>query len=368
MSVTLPQAKYSDSQPAKAVRFFDELTNRIEQIPGVRSAGASTAMPIAGWGGWGKFFTVEEHPATRLADVPLIQYQQVMPQFAKALGIPVIEGRFFKEDDTGDRPLVAVINESARKRFFPNVNPIGKRVYPNPPESTITKSLPSPDYRSPRLTIIGVIGDVRQFGLNRPSQPGLFVPYLQGTAKDNQTPSNKMFLFVKTDSDPLRFANVTRRIIQSLDPEQPVADVATMEQRLRVSLATQRFQFVLFGAFAAVALLLAAVGIYGVLSYSVRLRLQEIGIRMALGAGASDVLKMVVKHGLRLGLAGVLIGAALAWGVTRLMASLLFGIEAVDAMTFAGASLVLMAVVAAASLAPSVRAARTDALVVLRAD
>jgi predicted permease len=368
MSVTLPPTKYSESQPAKSVRFFDEVTSRIEQIPGVRFAGASTAMPISGWGGWGKFFTVDEHPATRLADVPLIQYQQVMPQFAKALGIPITEGRFFTDDDTGDRPLVAVINESARKRFFPNVNPIGKRVYPNPPESTIAKSLPSPDYRSARLTIIGVIGDVRQSGLSRPSQPGLFVPYLQGTAKDNQTPSNKMFLFVKTDSDPLRFANAARRIIQSLDSEQPVADVSTMEQRLRVSLATQRFQFVLFGSFAAIALLLAAVGIYGVLSYSVRLRLQEIGIRMALGAGASDGLKMVVKLGLALGLAGVLIGRVLAWGVTRLMASLLFGIQANDAMTFVGASLVLLAVVAVASLVPSVRAARTDAVVVLRAN
>ena len=368
MSVTLPQTKYPDGQPDKAVHFFDELTRRLGRIPGVTSVGASTAMPIAGWGGWGKLFTIDEHPATRLADVPLIQFHQVMPQFAKALGIPLLRGRFFTADDTAHRPLVAVINESARRRFFPNVDPIGKLVFPNPPESIIAKTLPSPGYRSPRLKIVGVIGDVRQLALSQPPFPTLFVPYLQSTVKDNQSPSNKLFLFIKVAGDPFRFATLARRMVQSLDPEQPVADVATMDQRLHLSLATQRFQFFLFGGFAAVALLLAAVGIYGVLSYSVRLRMQEIGIRMALGAGASDVLKMVVKHGLGLGLIGILLGATLSWAVTRLMTSLLFGVQANDVLTFLGGSAVLLAVVAGASLVPSLRAARTDALSVLRAE
>jgi ABC-type antimicrobial peptide transport system permease subunit len=282
------------------------------------------------------------------------------------LGISVVAGRFFTEDDTAGQPLAAVINESARKRFFPNVSPIGKRVYPAAPESLIAKMLHSPDFRVPRLTIIGVIGDVKQSGLRQPSEPELYVPHLQGTVKGNETPANKMFLFIKTDSDPLRFVNATRAIVQSLDPEQPVSDIATMEQRLNASLSTQRFQLVLFGGFALVALVLAAVGIYGVMSYSVRLRMHEIGIRIALGAGALDVLKMVARHGLGLGLAGVLIGTALALGVTRLMTSLLFGIQADDSATFLGASLVLMGVVAAASSVPSLRAARTDPLVVLR--
>jgi putative ABC transport system permease protein len=368
MSVTLPEAKYPETDPAKTARFYDELTKRLERVPGVRAVGASTAIPIADWGGWGKYFTVEERAAARLADVPGIQYREVTPHFVEALGIPVVEGRFFTQDDTGDRPLVAVINESARKRFFPNEDPIGKRVYPNPPEATIAKMLPSPGYRSPRLTIVGVIGDVKQAGLSQPAQPELFVPHLQGTVKNNQPSAPKMFLFIKADSDPLRFVNAARRIVQSLDPEQPVADVATMEQRLKASLATQRFQLVLFGGFAALALVLAAVGIYGVLSYSVRIRMHEIGIRMALGACGSDVLKMVVKHGLALGLAGVLIGTGVALGVTRLMTSLLFGIRANDAITFLAASLVLMAVVAAASFVPSVRAARTDALTILRTE
>ncbi|HEX4229784.1 MAG TPA: ABC transporter permease [Bryobacteraceae bacterium] len=368
MSVALPQSKYPESEPFKTVQFFDELTKRLERIPGVKSVGSSTTMPIADWGGWGKYFTLEEHPASRLADVPVIQYRQVTPHFAEALQVPMIEGRFFTRDDGADRPLVAVINESARRRFFPNEDPIGKRVSPNPPESIIAKMPPSSSYRFPRLTIVGVIGDIRQLGLSRPTEPELFVPYAQGTVKDNQTPSNMLFLFIKADSAPLRLVSAVRRTVRSLDPEQPVADVATMEQLWRASLASQRFELALFGAFAMLALTLAAVGIYGVLSYSVRLRTNEIGIRMALGADAPDILKMVVRRGLGLGLVGIVIGAALALGLMRLMTSLLFGVQADDAGPFVGAALILMAVVAVASFVPSWRAARTDPLAVLRAE
>lgn len=358
-SVTLPQGKYDQPQ---SVRFFDELTERLKRVPGVKYAGAASAMPITGEGGRGKYFTVEERPASRLSDVPVIQYRGVTPQFAKALGIPIVRGRFFTDDDSGGRPLVAVINESARRRFFPIEDPIGKRVYTSPPDAIMAKLLASPDYKAQRITIVGVVGDLKQSGLSRPSEPALFVPYLQqGTA-------NKLFLFIKTDSDPLHFVNTARGIVRSLDPEQPVADVATMQQRLKTALATQRFQLVLFGGFAALALVLAGVGVYGVLSYSVRLRLHEIGIRMALGAGASDVLKMVARQGLALGLIGILAGAVLALGATRLMASLLFGVQADDSLTFLCASFLLMVVVSAASLVPSLRAAQTDPLLILRAE
>jgi putative ABC transport system permease protein len=366
MSITLPPSKYPESDPFKAAQFFDELTKRLERLPGVKSAGASTAVPIVG-STWGKYFTVDEHPASRLADVPVIQYRQVTPHYAKGLRIPMVEGRFFTDNDNADRPLVAVINESARRRFFPNEEPIGKRVYPNPPESTIAKTIP-PGYRALRLTIVGVIGDVRQSGLSSPPEPELFVPYAQGTVKGNETPSNRMFLFIKASSDPLRLVSAARATVQALDPEQPVADVTTMEKLLQSSLANQRFELVLFGAFAMLALALAAVGIYGVLSYSVRLRMNEIGIRMALGADSPEILKMVVKRGIGLGLVGVLLGAVLALGLTRLMTSLLFGVQANDGVTFAAASLILMAVVAAASFVPSLRAARTDPLAVLRAE
>lgn len=368
MSVTLPASKYPETQPAQIARFYDELTKRIERLPGVKAAGASTALPIADQGGWGKYFTIEKRPASRLADVPVIQYRQVTPHFAKALEIPILAGRFFTDDDVAGRPLVAVINESARKRFFPKENPIGQRVFPGPPEATVAKLLPSPDYRFPRLTIVGVIRDVRQSGLSQPPEPELFVSNMQGTVKDNETPANKMFLFIKAGSDPLRLVNAIREIVQSLDPEQPVADVATMQERLRTSLQKQRFELLLFGGFALMALALAAVGIYGVLSYAVRLRMHEIGIRMALGANGTAILKMTVMHGLWLAMAGVLLGAILALGVTRLLSSLLFNIQATDIATFLEASLVLMILAAGASFVPSLRAARTDALTVLRAE
>jgi len=285
------------------------------------------------------------------------------------LGIPLIQGRFFTEEDTGARPLVAVINESARRRFFPNENPMGKLVYPGPPESTIPKNLlPSPDLRTPRLTIIGVIGDVRHSGLWNPPQPELFVPHLQGTVKDNQTSALHMYLVIKTGSDPLRFVHAARAAVQSLDPDQPVGDIAAMDQRLDDSLSGERFRLFLFSAFAVLALVLAAVGVYGVMSYSVRLRMHEIGIRMALGAGVPDVLAIILRHALKLATIGVIAGVALGLGVTRLMSTLLFGVKPTDSLTFLGASLMSILVIAAASLVPSFRAARTDPVRVLRAE
>jgi ABC-type antimicrobial peptide transport system permease subunit len=261
---------------------------------------------------------------------------------------------------------VAVINESARRRFFPNENPVGKRIFPGPPEATIRSLLPSPDFRIPRLIIAGVIGDVRHSGLRSTPEPELFVPHLQGTVKDNETSSTRMFLMVRTDGDPLRFVSAARAAVQSLDPDQPVADIATMRQRLDESLAPERFQLFLFGAFAGVALLLASVGIYGVMSYSVRLRLHEIGIRMALGARAADVVKIILRKGVQLGAAGIALGLVMAFGLTRFMSALLFGVRANDGLTFAGAVFVLLAVIAGASFVPAWRAARTDPLRVLR--
>ena len=365
MSLALPDT-YTNS--AKIERFYDELNRKLKQIPGVKAAGASTALPIANVGGWGKNFTVEEHPASRSSDVPLIQYRQVTPHYLRALQIPLLQGRFFTADDDSSRPLVAVINESARHRFFPNENPIGKRVYPGVPESLVKDLLPRPGYRLPRLTIIGIIGNVRHAGLRQPPYPELFVSHLQGSVRDNQDSASHMYLVVKTDSDPLLIMPAVRAAVRSLDPEVPVAEVATMDQRLHGSLSANRFELFLFGAFAGLALALAGIGIYGVMSYSVRLRMHEMGIRMALGAGSRDVLKIVFHHGLRIGIAGVALGLILATALTPLMSTLLFGIKATDALAFAGGAGALLAVAAAASFIPSRRAAQTDPLKVLRAE
>ncbi len=368
MSVTLPPEQYPEAEAGKTTRFFDELTSRLAQIPGVRAVAASTAMPIANWGGWGKYFTIDDRPASRLSDVPGIQYRQLTPGYMRALGIRLMEGRFFNEQDGPNGPLVAVINESARRRFFPNERPVGKRVFPAPPEATTARSLPSPDFRYRRFTIVGVIGDVRHSGLRQPAEPEMYVLHRQGSSRPNEAPVTKLFLFLKVDGDPLQFSAAVRSAVQALDPEQPVADLATMRDRIERSVAPQRFQLFLFGSFAVVGLALAAVGVYGVMSCLVRSRLQEIGIRMALGASSADVLGMVARHGLWLGVAGIALGTLLGLGVTHLMSSLLFGVQPNDAVTFVGAAAVLGTVVLAAGLLPSLRAARTDPLSVLRAE
>jgi putative ABC transport system permease protein len=363
--VSLPDAGYDSS--AKIVHFYDELMRRLEQLQGVKAAGATTAIPIGG-DDWGKSFTIDEHPAARLADVPLIHYRQVTAHYIRAMGIPLRQGRLFTEGDVEGQPMVALINEAARQRFFPHESPLGKRVYPGAPESVVANFLPSPDFRIPRLTIIGVIGDVRHAGLEQPPTPEMYVPDLQGTVKDNQGPLPGMVVVLKTNSDPANFVHEARGVLHSLDPDLPMADIASMDERVRKSLASKSFQLFLFGGFAFIALALAAVGVYGVMSYSVRLRTPELGVRIALGAQRSAVLSLVARHGLVLGLAGILVGTALAFGLTRLMRSLLFGVEATDLLTFLGAVLVLLAAVALACVVPSLRATRIDPLAVLRAD
>jgi putative ABC transport system permease protein len=309
---------------------------------------------------------VEDHPAARLADVPLIQYRQVTPDYFRALGIPLRNGRYFGEEDGPDRPLVAIINEAAARRFFPNESPIGRRVYPAPPEQTVAAQLPSPDFRFPRLTVVGVVGDVKQRGLNLSSEPELFVPHLQGMAKDNESPSASMALVVKTASDPLKYAEAARKAVLSLDREQPVADVSTMEQRLDASLAQHRFQLFLLGAFALLALLLAAIGIYGVMSYSVDQRIHEIGVRMALGASRWDVLSLIVGRGMILSLTGLGLGIMGALALTRFLTSLLYGVQPTDPVTFVSVSLLLVGVSLAATYIPARRATKVDPMVALR--
>jgi putative ABC transport system permease protein len=227
---------------------------------------------------------------------------------------------------------------------------------------------PSPDFRVPRLTIIGVIGDVLYDGLEKPPTPELYVPHMQGTVKDNQDASSGLVVVLKTSSDPANFVHAARGVMRSLDPDLPLADIASMDERFRKSLAAKSFQLFLFAGFAFVALALAAVGVYGVMSYSVRLRTPELGVRIALGAQRPAVLKLVAKQGLTLGFIGIVVGAVLALGLTRLMQTLLFGVQANDLITFLGAVFVLTAAIALACIVPSLRATKIDPLAVLRAE
>jgi putative ABC transport system permease protein len=265
------------------------------------------------------------------------------------MGIQLSEGRELGAQDRVDAPGVVVISEAMARKFWPGQDPVGKRISPGKPES-------ADDW----MTIVGVAKDVRQFNLTAEPKPQMYLSYEQA---DFFEPDD---LVVRTDVEPMSLAATVRRTVWEVDKEQPVSDIRTMEDILSESIARQRFSMLLLGTFAIVALVLAAVGIYGVMSYSVAQRTREIGLRMALGARRSDVLKLVVGQGLKLVLIGVACGLVAALLLTRVMSSLLFGVSATDPATFIAISLVLIGVAVLASYIPARRAMNVDPMVALR--
>ena len=360
LQITLPKTKYPEPQQAQA--FYRQLIERVSALPGVKSAGETTSLPFAA-GGWGKMLSIEGRPApTSMEMVPVVQYRQVSPDYFSTLGMSLIGGRFFTERDNSNSPPVALINEEMARRFFPGENPLGKRIWMGPPDEMLPPGALPPGYSFPRLTVVGVMKNVKHQGLNREPKPEVYISHLQGAEET----ARNMFLAVRTTTAPLSFAAAVREQIMTIDKDQPVADVRTMQQRMAESLSSARFNMVLLGIFAGVALLLAAIGLYGVIAYSVAQRTHEIGIRMALGAQRSDVLKMVMGQGLILTLVGITIGLASAFFVTRFMSSLLYGVTATDPLTFMGVSLVLAVVTLLATLIPARRATKVDPMIALR--
>lgn len=259
--------------------------------------------------------------------------------------------------------LVAIINETVARRFFPNEDPIGKTIWMGPPESLIPPGPRTPGARVPRRIIVGVVADIKGPNLDKQANPEVFAPYYQNK---NEGWMNTLMLAVRTTIPPQNVIGSVRDVVRDLDREQPVASVATMEERLSRALSEPRFSTMLLGLFAAIALLLAAVGIFGVMSYAVTQRTHEIGIRMALGARRRDVLALVLGHGMRLTVVGLAIGLAASFALTRLMATLLFGVGATDPATFAAISVVLAVVVLLACYLPARRATKVDPMVALR--
>ncbi|HEX8174907.1 MAG TPA: ABC transporter permease [Pyrinomonadaceae bacterium] len=342
MAVSLSPPKYNSR--ADVAVFYQRLLQQLQSTPGVQAAGVVNQLPFSGKN-LGFSFTVAGRPQSGPEDTASANYRLISSNYLRALGIPLVRGRDFNEHDTRESPPVALINETLAKRYFPNEDPIGKQ-------------LNIEGQQAPR-EIVGIIGDVRQVKLDAEVKPEIYVPYLQ-------FPLPSMSIVVRTNTDPSSMIGPVLNQISIVDKDQPVFQVKTMDQYLSESLAQRRFSTILLGAFAALALILAAVGIYGVMSYLVSQRTHEIGIRMALGARPRDIIKLVVGHGMWLSLLGVIVGIAAALFLTAIMSSLLYEISATDPVTYVALSLVLVGVALLACLIPALRAAKVDPIIALR--
>ena len=347
LNLSLPQANYPSSPSMKA--FYREVLDRIRALPGVRSAGFANAVPLGGGGVriYGDF-SVEGQPA---AENLWASKVAASPDYFRATGIPLLNGRYFFETDDERAPGVAIISERLARRLWPNDDPLGKRVQLGiGPES------------QPWLEVVGVVGDVRQDDLRVAPPPGFYVPYLQVAQAFFL---EAMTFVVRTVEEPQSLAVTLRKTIQAVDPTLPVG-IQTMEELVSLKVAHPRFNTWLLGSFSAIAMVLSLVGIYGVVSYGVTQRTQEIGIRLAMGARGQEVVKMVVSQGMRAVLIGVLCGTVVAVALTRFLAAYLFAVTPTDPITFASVVLIFIGVALAACLVPAFRAAKVDPMEALR--
>jgi len=284
----------------------------------------------------------------------MTDYRAASPGYLQTMGIDLVAGRAFTPNDKADSPPVAVINETLARRYFGTQNPIGKRIGLSRPI----------DWRE----IVGVVRDVRNYGLAEEVKPECYLPFLQNAPDYLAGSASWMVMVVRTESDPLGYVGAIKGALHKIDPDQPIASIRPMTAYLAQSVAQRRFNMLLLAVFAGLALVLAAVGIYGVISYSVAQREREVGIRMALGAQTGDVLGLIVRQGMRPALVGLLAGIFAAAAMTRFMRSLLFQVSAIDPLVFAAVALVLALVAAIACVIPARRATRLDPVIALRSE
>ena len=358
----LSPAKYPDD--AAALNFYERLLERVRGVAGVQSAAAASQLPLGLAGGWGKNFSIEGRPlATTLSQVPNVEFVLVSPDYFRTAGIKLTSGREFNAHDTESAPQVAIVNETIARRFFENDDPVGKRIWLGPPESL----LPAPPPGEPlqpfkRRAIVGVARDVKDGPLTEQPRPTVYVPYYQAD-REGWT---SLSLLVRTNANPSAYVGTIREIVRGLDPDQPLAQVATGNELMARRLSEPRFNTLLLGSFAGLGLLLAAIGIYGVVSFLVTLRTHEFGIRMALGAQTANVMRLVLGKALLLSLIGVALGLLASLALMRLMRDLIYGVEPNDPLTLVTVAVLLAIVTIIASYIPARRATKVDPLVALR--
>jgi putative ABC transport system permease protein len=325
------------------VQFYKEMGERIAHLPGVVAQGVVSVLPLTGTVGWGQINVEGFHPAP--GQELQVDMRTASSGYFETMHIPLRKGRYFSDHDTADGQQVAIVDDRFAQRFWPHENPIGKHLWFDHPEKP--------------LTIVGVVGTVKQYGLD---DEGKIVVYFAQA----QQADNRMFLTVRTAGEPGALAGPVVREIHATDSTVAVYQIRTMRDLLYDSLARQRFATTMLGAFALFALLLAAIGVYGVLSYLVSQSTHDIGVRVALGAQRGAIVGMVVRQGMELAVLGIAAGLIGAAALTRVMASLLFGVSATDAVTFSGVALLLAAVAMLATYIPARRATKVDPMVALR--
>jgi putative ABC transport system permease protein len=357
--IYLPPVRYTN--PGVRERFCDDFGTRVRAVPGVIEATVTTVYPPNN--GWTQMLVIPGHPVTRIQDIPSAQFGVADRHFLRTLGIPLIRGRDFAESDSATSPPVALISEEFKRRYVATEDPIGQKIHIGPPqlpgiavEENITDDVD--------VTIIGVIGDFKNAGLIRAPQPQITVLYSQhplvnGGFKD---------ILIRTASDPYSVESEVRSQLRALDSDMPLAEVQTIDELVERSTGGQRFTTVLLASFAVAGLALAVVGIYGVVSFLVAQRKQEMAVRMALGASHGNVLWLVLNHGLKMAAIGAAIGLCGAWAAQKFTAGLLYGISPLDPLTFAGAPVFLLAVAAIACAIPGARVLRIDPAQALRQD
>ncbi|HUC52745.1 MAG TPA: ABC transporter permease [Candidatus Cybelea sp.] len=346
--VSLPRHKYG--KDPKCLAFFQQLLARINAVPGVRSATMESFPPLSSLGAATAVHVLSQ-PSLAVSDLPVASVRVVGPDYFRTMNIPLLAGRFFNAQELAEEKHVTIINQAFADKYLHGENPLGQKA------AIYMKSLSEKEIQPSE--IIGVVGDVHQIGLDTAPEPAVYWPH-------PELVMSAMTVLVRTEGDPLALVSTARDELQKLDPELPMAAVVTMDQLLADSFSRARFTMLLLGIFAAVALLLASVGIYGLIAYSVTQRTQELGIRIALGAQRSDVFRLVLSQGTRLTLLGVSIGVFAALALSRLLATLLFSVSPSDPLTFAGVAGLLAIVALLACFIPARRATRVDPIVALR--